>query len=422
MSSNRRAIGFFAAAFTAVLTICFFRRPEMLLTPQFFAEDGSIFFRDAYQLPFWNSISLPVAGYYLFFPRLIAAAAVKLGPLNMAPFLFNGASLLVAAAALSLPVLPAGRVLIASDPRRALVFTGAALLPYQECLGKLAYLQWYILWIMAFSLLIEPPRIPRLQAGAALLYLAAAFSAALQLFLLPLIAARIILSWRKDRVAVRYWLSLLLISIFAFVYMFIGLGSVGALPWEQILADKRRIVSGLIHGLSYYGPVASITGEKLAHATAAWSWRAIYILAALYLAWNLYSLKSAAWNRRLLFLLLFFPACGFILRPQYIVDHGDPGMLRIHTRYYLIALLAGYLLFFSAAARMRPAVFYPLLLLSAALHSGSFALFPHYLPLPPWSDYAAQIRQLEASGQPGDVTIPIAPPGWQIKLTCCTQY
>lgn len=422
MSSERRVFALFGAVFTAVLTISFFRRPEMLLTPQFFAEDGSIFFRDAYQLPLWNSVFVPVAGYYLFIPRLIAALVVKLGPLNWAPLLFNATSLLIAAAAISLPVLPPGRVIIKSDIRRASVFTAAALLPYQECLGKLAYLQWYILWMMAFSLLIDPPRTLRFQVCAAAIYLAAAFSAALQLLLLPLIVARIILSWSQDRAAVRFFSLLLAISIFAAVFSVLGLKSVDKLPWAAIAADKRRIVTGLVHGLSFYGPVASIAGEKLAHAAAAWSWRALYLLSALSLAWNLYRLKSAAWNRRLMFLLLLFPACGFLLRPQFIVDHADPALLQIHTRYYLIAILAGYLLFFSAAAEFRAAVFYPMLLLCAVLHTGSFALFPHYLPLPPWSDYAAKIRKLEAGGLPGNVTIPIAPPGWEIKLTCCTPF
>src|ERR1700753_3027620 len=62
----------FAIAFAAVLS----RRPDALFNPQFFGEDGSIWFPDAYSfgwlLPLFHSQN----GYFQTLPRLVASLAL----------------------------------------------------------------------------------------------------------------------------------------------------------------------------------------------------------------------------------------------------------------------------------------------------------------------------------------------------------
>jgi len=74
--------------FAAALVIIVLRRPDAILNPQFWAEDGTVFFADAYNegiiIPFLSQHG----GYLDTFPRLVAAFS-QFFPLSWAPLLFN---------------------------------------------------------------------------------------------------------------------------------------------------------------------------------------------------------------------------------------------------------------------------------------------------------------------------------------------
>ncbi len=63
------------------------RRPDAVTNPQFFAEDGAVWYADAYQLGL-HSLLVPDAGYLQIFPRVVAALAT-LVPLLFAPLLMS---------------------------------------------------------------------------------------------------------------------------------------------------------------------------------------------------------------------------------------------------------------------------------------------------------------------------------------------
>lgn len=70
----------------ALLTIS--RRPDMILYPQFWAEDGTVWYEDAYNLGFWKALLIPLAGYFQTVSRL-AGGLAQFVPLTYAPLLFN---------------------------------------------------------------------------------------------------------------------------------------------------------------------------------------------------------------------------------------------------------------------------------------------------------------------------------------------
>lgn len=74
----------FCLAFLAVVS----RRPDAILNPQFFAEDGSVWYTNAYDWGWWHSLLLPQNGFYQTLPRLAAALAL-LVPLQFAPLIMN---------------------------------------------------------------------------------------------------------------------------------------------------------------------------------------------------------------------------------------------------------------------------------------------------------------------------------------------
>lgn len=69
-------------------------RPSSLLQPQFWAEDGKIWYTQAYQQGMLLPLTHTQDGYYQTFPRLVADVAVEF-PFSLAPLVMNCLALLV---------------------------------------------------------------------------------------------------------------------------------------------------------------------------------------------------------------------------------------------------------------------------------------------------------------------------------------
>jgi len=74
--------------------ILFLRRPDAFLNPQFWAEDGVIFFKECYYYSF-SSAYTPYAGYLHFIPRIIALISNKLIGVRLSPFFYNTCALII---------------------------------------------------------------------------------------------------------------------------------------------------------------------------------------------------------------------------------------------------------------------------------------------------------------------------------------
>ena len=74
--------------FATAVAVVFSRRPDALLNPQFFGEDGPFWYGDAYNLGWFSALLHPLNGYFQTLPRLAATAAL-LAPLRYAPLIMN---------------------------------------------------------------------------------------------------------------------------------------------------------------------------------------------------------------------------------------------------------------------------------------------------------------------------------------------
>lgn len=147
---------------TALLLLCFAfvaalftRLPDVILNPQFFAEDGSVFYQQAHESGFLRTLLFPYAGYLHTLPRLIAGPSGLL-PLASAPLFFNAASL-------AIQCLPA--VLLCTSrmdrlgPLRArvlLVFLYLGVPNIADIWGTPTNAQWHLA-ILSFLILIAAP-------------------------------------------------------------------------------------------------------------------------------------------------------------------------------------------------------------------------------------------------------------------------
>jgi hypothetical protein len=64
------------------------RRPDAILHPQFFAEDGMFWYADAYNIGWFRALLIPLTGYFQTLPRLSAALSLVV-PLLYAPLVLN---------------------------------------------------------------------------------------------------------------------------------------------------------------------------------------------------------------------------------------------------------------------------------------------------------------------------------------------
>lgn len=86
------------AIFLLACAVIISRRPDLVFHAQFYAEDGRVWYADAYNLGWWHALFRTWTGYFLTLPRLGGALA-QLVPLCRAPLLLN----LIAIACQALP-------------------------------------------------------------------------------------------------------------------------------------------------------------------------------------------------------------------------------------------------------------------------------------------------------------------------------
>lgn len=120
------------------------RRPDVVMNPQFWAEDGKVWFANANNLGVLHSLLLPQNGYLQTVSRLVAAVATVV-PIKFAPLVFN----LAAVAIQILPVMllngKRGRVLVPSTAARIVISLLYLAQPYTtEVHANLTNAQWHL--------------------------------------------------------------------------------------------------------------------------------------------------------------------------------------------------------------------------------------------------------------------------------------
>ena len=141
----------FAIAALAVIS----RRPDAITNPQFFAEDGAVWYADAYRLGL-HSLPVPDAGYLQTFPRVVAALAA-LVPLMFAPFLMNVIGIVVQV--LPVNILASSRYANwGSLPLRLVMgFLYLALPNSRELDVVITNAQWHLAFLACILVLAPPP-------------------------------------------------------------------------------------------------------------------------------------------------------------------------------------------------------------------------------------------------------------------------
>lgn len=379
-----------------VLLILFVRKPDAFTNPQFWAEDGSLFFTQQVQLGARAHLQ-PYAGYFNEVPRIVASLTALL-PHRHAPAVYNAAALLVLL----------GLVLKLYSPRLelpcALPFALAVVLvphPGGEIFACLANVQW-ILALALLALVLQRGAATRAESlGDTLLALLAGLTGPFVFFALPLLGWKV---WRRgsrlDLPALGAALAAAAVQLWALLHSSIEApppAPAGPGVWPRLIG--QRLV-----GTLFLGPQAAPRLSPLFLILAG-------LLALGGILWALRRSPDALEQAALSLLFAGAVTAGafakFAAAPSVLLPWGNG------ARYFFIpaVALAWCLLLVIAARRGAPRLLASgalLAMLGASLLS-AFRSSP--LEDRRWAEHAARIGGPEA-----EVWIPINPKGWMIHL------
>jgi hypothetical protein len=397
-----RGVAIYLLAFAVVIT----RRPDAVFHAQFYAEDGSIWFADAYNYGWWRVLFSPYEGYLHIVPRAAAAIAL-LVPLSRAALVEN-------LIAIAIQVLPVSLLLSSRSAPwgslrfRALLASLYLFLPNtREMVGTVTESQWIIGLIALLLLVALPPRSSVARAFDLLAFVLCALTGPFCIFLFP-IAAFLMWSMPRDSWR-RVTTSILLVgSIIQGLSLLLHPSGrqhpfLGASPeWFARLLAGQVYLGTLLGG---NGLSLRLSAEMLACIAVAGTM--ILVLAA--------TSSPIGMRSLLLFSCLLFMAS--LISPTAYPPPGGTAwkMLAIGSgiRYwFLMSLTFAWSLAYcarSAAWAIRgPAVC--LLVLMGVGFVRDFR-YPAYADLAP--QYAKRLAEVPAGTI---ITIPVNPPGWNMWL------
>ncbi len=239
----------------AVLLILLARVPNYWLGGEFVGEDGWVYFADAWNHTFLESLTLTYAGYFHLLARLVAAVWSGL-PVTWQPYAYAATGLLLNAGMLSAFYLPAFRKAMPSDPGRLVVVLFLALAPNAENLGLILGLHWYLAFCLTLILVAPAPVNPVSRLAVLLLALICVWSSPSALVLAPFALVACLRS-RSPSARLNFALicgGLLLVGILIGLMRIKFAERTGAFEWiDTVLSLDRLVLRGWI-GVGLLGP------------------------------------------------------------------------------------------------------------------------------------------------------------------------
>lgn len=399
-----------AVIFAIALCIVVSRRPDALFHPQFYAEDGAVFYSNAYSLGL-RSIALSYRGYLHIEQRLVALFTL-LVPFVWAPLVMN-------LFALTCQVLPVNIFLSSRFSNIALPFRLIASVIYLalpnslEINANLTNVQSHLA-LLACLILLAPASSKLWRVFDATLLVLISLSSPMGFLLLPL---ALWMWWRRrDKGSAR---SLAFLGpgvivqalTFALNWRSRQIASNGASVDRFLAIIGRQVFASALLGLNTQGQMMRLRNILWIESVATLLGLAVLLYALRYAAIELkvFILFAAG----VLTLALVSPLAGPPSRPQW----DWLSVPACGNRYYFMPMLA-FLISLLWMATRNPSPKIPRLVALAMLF---------LLPIGIWQDwnyprfvnyhFRRYAAEFERSPSGTEVTIPINPPDWTMKIT-----
>jgi hypothetical protein len=383
-------------AVVAAVVILILRKPWALLTPQLWAEDGTIHLNDVEQFGL-GACLVPYRGYLHVVPRLIAWIARATADPAHWPLIYNTGALLFTALLFARMASPR----LAAPGKPWLVLSFVLVAHSGEIFLNITNLHWFLDFFLVQQTLLTRPRTALQRTGDLLLVGAAGLSDPSALIFLPLFVWR----WWRERHADNLALLLLVAACAATQAYFLKTAGLANPAQDQPLhllallgtASARLIV------WPFFGPQA--VAWLPATAQIAIAGTMVLVLAV----WSARPHPHRAWRLRIWSAwVLIALACVYRIRPDTwefpfnALDYAEP-------YFYMSRLLLVWLVIGEFATRPRAIA----IVAQVACGVGVVLALPSArVPDPPdyhWAEHCDAIRR----GVPAD--IPTLPEGWTLN-------
>ncbi len=407
--ADHRFLFYFLSSAIAFLLILS-RRPDAITNPQFWAEDGKVWYADAYNHGAIYSFFTPVAGYYQTISRFVAVTAQAF-PLSFAPLIFNLAAIFCKILVVNFLLSSRLSRFIPSLAGRALLaFIYLALPHSNETNANLTNAQWHLA-LLSFLIIIAPGSKKTLWKVFDVMMLSiSALSGPFCLLLLPISAIK----WLKTR---EKW-TIVLIAILA-VGSIIQISSLltTTRPSEQPLGASFELFLKIIGGHLFLN---SIIGDRSYSRLFSRSlWNEWTIIPVNLIGFGLLAFAFIKSNLELRLLITFALLLVFGALSSPAITNQMPQWEAMWTpatgsRYWLIPIFCCFvsLLFLAKNAEISFVRYASVALLVLSLFGiASDWKYPRFKNLE-FQTYAAEFE----NGAPGqEFVIPINP-DWEMRL------
>lgn len=419
---RRRYVGK-AALLLCIFAILFLRDQKCITHPEFWAEDGVVFFRQ--QLLSGGRVILQTSGGYLhIIPRVLALFTAAF-PVAWAPLIYAITSILAVGVCCWAFVLDHFRILLRSDLLRGvLCMLSASGFPAQELIGNVTNIQWYTV-LVATVLTLAPPRcrtgISRVLFTA--LALLTALSAPLTIVLLPLIAIRAIRARSAD------CFSIAIVAGTAIEWAVIARHWTPATQHPGLLAAANALVFTTIVAFTNQVMMFSLLGRAVTEGvwTHAYAGLSLILLLAFACTQTILYRSGSRDYRTKVRILIWLIVSSLALAMLRGMEPVFPNMSSVQPfgshRYYLLACWCFAFLVVAAIADRKPGwPEWKQAGVAAAIFlfgtMGNFQVASQFAA--EWREYASQVQAWQADRSAGrehpEVIVPVSPKGWVIDL------
>ena len=396
-----------------VLTCAVFvaRKPDAILQAQFWAEDGHVWFADAYNIG-WSALLRAQDAYLQTLPRLAAGFAVHL-PITIAPLALNCLSICLQA--IPAIILLSCRSSGWGNLRFRVLLAGMyVVMPNsREMIANITSSQWILAFCCFLLLVGAPPKGTAARALDAIAFLLCGVSGPFCFFLLPV---AIILAYGRRHTSRVAWIPAVLFASTCLIQSCFLLAidstgrahaTLGASPDLLMRILSADVVLGTLLGANGLGGCSSFLGIS-------------FLLSSVVAAAGLlvFELRRLPREMKLLCLFSFAVLAASLASP---VVYPPPG----ETRWAILAQVGGirywffpslvfaWLLLYCSQSKCIPFKRVSILLLAVMCFGIARDFRQAKLEDLRFPEYA---KQLESAPSGAILTIPENPPGWNMQL------
>jgi len=406
--SNTRspAFWFHVLVFVLAVLVVISRRPDAVTNPQFWAEDGLLWFAQAHNLGWWRVLFQPETGYFCTLPRLTAALA-QLLPLAAAPLLFNLVAILFQVLPVSFFLSSRFASLASLRSRLLLGFLYLALPNSFEVNANVTNAQWHLALLACLVVLAEPARSLGWRCFDFVMMVLSALTGPFAIMLLPV--AGIAWGWRRRT----KWTLTLLLTLAAGALLqvsaFLRTGS--AARMQGSLGANPILFAKILSSQVFLAALIGKNNLPYRHSYIIYT----VLIAIAGIAVLIYALLRARWELKLFIVFASLVLTAALLHPMAHAPQWLELLSAWGVRYWLLPMLAFVSALVWMAGNHNPRAVRFIAVAALLLMSVGIVREWRY---PGFADlqFGIYARQFSDLPKGSSLTIPLNPQGWSMTL------